>query len=522
VSRSRSSVILRNVASNWVGFALNAAVTLALTPYILRELGTARYGIWILTSSLIGYYGLLDLGFRAGVTQYLTRYLAVGDYVKASECISSAVAVLGSLGCGMFLLSLGAAYLAPRVFDLPPGMEREAFWCILVVGCSSAIQFGLQPFTSVFTATQRFDLASLIGVATRLMTAGAIVFSLRSGWGLIGVSASTCLVSAVDYVVRWRVARRLAPELEVAPRHSSWKRVREIGAFGAWNFLVSMNGFVYQHVPNLIIGSTMPIAAVGHYALATGLTRQLNSVLSPVPQVLYPAATELHVRGDHSGLERLYHDGSRLMLLVLTTVALPAFFWAGDFYRLWIGDRYLGGGMFTSVAVLFQILVISVFTSYSSSIANQILIGAGRVRTVATALICGSFLNLTISLLAIRHYGLAAVAAATTGASVVIDLVAMPLLLQGILGLSAAKFVRHACARPVAVGLLQALLIMLVRLSGRPEHWAQLIAQGMVAGVGMVAIVFAVGLAPEERRRFFLDPLRRVWSSRGGPAEAAS
>ena len=47
---------------------------------MLHALGTARYGIWILTSSIIGYYGLLDLGFRAGVTQYLTRYLAVGDY----------------------------------------------------------------------------------------------------------------------------------------------------------------------------------------------------------------------------------------------------------------------------------------------------------------------------------------------------------------------------------------------------------------------------------------------------------
>ncbi len=522
MSRSRSAVILRNVASNWVGFALNAAITLALTPFILRELGTARYGIWILTSSLIGYYGLLDLGFRAGVTQYLTRYLAVGDHLKASECLSSAVAVLGSLGCVMFALSLGAAFLAPRVFDLPPGMEREAFWCILIVGCSSAIQFGLQPFTSVFTATQRFDLASLIGVATRLMTAGAIVFSLRSGWGLIGVSASTCLVSAIDYVVRWRVARRLAPLLVVAARHSSWQRVREIGAFGAWNFLVSMNGFVYQHVPNLLIGTVMPIAAVGHYALATGLTRQLNSILSPVPQVLYPAATELHVRGDQSGLERLYHDGTRLMLLVLTTVALPAFFWADDFYRLWIGKRYLGGGMFISVALLFQILLISVFTSYSSSIANQILVGAGRVRTVATALICGSFINLTISLLAIRHFGLVAVAMATAGASIVIDLVMMPVLLQRLLGLSVLRLMRRGWVRPLAVGVLQTAVITGVRLGGRPDRWMELIVQGLVAGIGMLIVLFVVGLAAEERRRFVLQPLRRLWEARIPAVEAAS
>ena len=79
---SRSAVLLRNIASNWVGFAVNAAVTLVLTPYVLRELGVERYGIWILTSSLIGYYGFLDLGFRGGIAQYMTRYLAVEDYKK--------------------------------------------------------------------------------------------------------------------------------------------------------------------------------------------------------------------------------------------------------------------------------------------------------------------------------------------------------------------------------------------------------------------------------------------------------
>ena len=62
-----------------------AAITLLLTPFVLRELGTGRYGIWILTSSIIGYYGFLDLGFRAGVTQYLTRYLAADQKARPLE-----------------------------------------------------------------------------------------------------------------------------------------------------------------------------------------------------------------------------------------------------------------------------------------------------------------------------------------------------------------------------------------------------------------------------------------------------
>ncbi len=509
---SRSTTILRNVASNWVGFAVSAGITLALTPFVLRQLGTAQYGIWILTSSIIGYYGFLDVGFRAGVTQYLTRYLAVGDDRRASDCLSSAVAVLSLLGVGMFGLSLVAANLAPRIFDLPDNLERDAFWCILIVGSSSAIQFSLSSYTSVFTARQRFDLANAIGLGTRLLTAGGIVLALKMDAGLIGVSAATCAASAVDYVVRWRVARRLVPQLSVSWRRASVQRIREIGSFGAWNFLISLNAFVYQHVPNLLIGSMMPIAAVGHYALATGLTRQINSVLTPVPQVLYPAAAELHVRGDRQGLERLYHDGSRLMLLVLLAVVLPAFFWSKDFYRLWIGERYLSGVPFQSVALLFQILLLSVTTSYSSSIAGQVLVGAGHVRKLAIVLIAGSVLNLGSSFLLIGRFGLAGVAAATAMASVIVDLFAVPLLLQRTVGFSFAGFARRACLRPLAAGVVQMLAIVAIRTVASPDTWFDLAWQGVAAGVAIIAAIVIVGLTNEERQRYLGRPFARLVS----------
>lgn len=507
---SRAATILRNIASNWVGFAVNAAVTLVLTPFVLGELGVARYGVWILTSSIIGYYGLLDLGFRSGVTQYLTRYLAMGDYDKGGECISSAVAALSVLGALLGGLSLGTAYIAPRVFDFPAGIEYEAFWCILVVGFTGAVQLPFFPFTAVFPAMQRFDLANLIGVGTRLMTAVGIVAVLKMGYGLIGVSAAFCGVNLIDYLIRWRVARRLAPELKFARRKAKLDRLREIGSFGAWNVLISANSYVYQYVPNIIISGFMPVAGVGHYALATGLSRQINSVLSPVGQVVYPAATELHVRGDISRLERLYHDGSRFMMLAMISVVLVAAFWAEDFYRLWIGEKYLSGAPFHSVAFLFQVLLISTATTYSSSIAGQILMGAGRVRSVATALILGSMISLTFSLILIRPYGLAGVAASFVIASAVVDLIAIPLMLQRALGLSATKFLRSACVRPMATGALQALLFGCIRLTGHAGDWTHLILHGVLAGAGAAAIVLSVGITAAERRRFLLQPLRRL------------
>lgn len=507
---SRSSVILRNVASNWIGFAVNAAVTLLLTPFILHHLGTARYGVWILTSSLIGYYGLLDIGFRAGVTQYLTRYLAAGDYERASQCISSAVAGLAVLGGVIFGLSIGASYVAPHLFKVPPDVLAEASWCILIVGCSSAVQFFFEPFSAVFTATQRFDIANGIGIMTRLVSAAGIVTAIRTGGGLVGVSAATCIATMFDYLVRWRVARRLAPRLDVSLRHTSWSRVREISTFGAWNFLIAINAFVYRDGPNILIGSLVAIAAVGHYALSTSLVRYIVSILNPVSGALYPAAIEYQVRGDRPAMERLYHDGSRLMLLAMACVVVPSAFFATDFYRLWIGVKYVSGVPYPSVALIFRILLISVVTNYSSAIAFQILLGAGRVKTLALALICGSVLNLGTSLILIRSYGLVGVALAVVGASVAIDLIAVPLLVQRYVGLSAFGMIRRAWPRPLAVAALQAAGFFVVRQLGAPQNWNQLVRQGAEGGILALIIVVAIGMRRAERQRFLVRPLQRV------------
>jgi O-antigen/teichoic acid export membrane protein len=508
---SRSAVILRNVASNWTGFLVHAVITLALTPYVLHSLGVARYGIWILASSIIGYYGLLDAGIRAGVQQYLTRCIAIGDFRGAGEVLSSAVALLAMLAGVMVLLSVGGALFAPRIFDFGAEGAHEAGWCILLLGMNSALGFAFAPFSAVFVATQRLDIANLIGIGTRVLSALAIVLALRLGWGLIGLATVTLVVNSADYVIRWRVARYLTPELEVSLRTVRLAALRDIASFGAWNFLISLNSFIYSYVPNLLIGAFQPMAAVGHYALATNLSRQVNSVLSPIGQAMYPAATQLHSQGDGQRLQRLYHDGSRLMMLAMIPVVLGGMVWATDFYRLWIGEKYLTSPQFESVAVLFRLLLLSVVTNYVSSVAQQILTGAGHIRPVALALFGGSVISLSLSVVLIQVIGLAGVALATVAASVVIDLIAVPIMLQRLVGLSIADFLRRSCVRPLVCGMLQAGVIFLVRLDGPALDWMQLIMQGMFAGFGMLMIVVAVGLTTEERRRFLLMPASRLW-----------
>jgi hypothetical protein len=51
-----------SVLSSWVAFGVQTLVGLILTLLIVGGLGKTGYGVWTLVGSIIGYYGLLDLG----------------------------------------------------------------------------------------------------------------------------------------------------------------------------------------------------------------------------------------------------------------------------------------------------------------------------------------------------------------------------------------------------------------------------------------------------------------------------
>ena len=77
---SLARTLVRNIASNWAGYAVHVAVAFFLNAVCYSSLwGETRYGIWTLVIGITGYYGLLDLGVASGMTQYLTRYLAAND-----------------------------------------------------------------------------------------------------------------------------------------------------------------------------------------------------------------------------------------------------------------------------------------------------------------------------------------------------------------------------------------------------------------------------------------------------------
>jgi O-antigen/teichoic acid export membrane protein len=379
----------------------------------------------------------------------------------------------------------------------------------VTVGFGTAVQFALFPFYAVFTATQRFDLSNAIGITTRLVSAAAIMFALSRDGTLTGISIAVAACNVFDYVVRTIVAFRLVPQLSISLRHARLSKLRTLASFSVWSFLISISSVIFVHTDALVIGIFMPVTVVTYYALAANLIAQLSQVMLLVGHVVYPMAAQLDARGARDDLKELMLRGTRLLTLLAVGLSVIAFFWAEDFYRLWIGNEYTQQQAWgPSVPWLFRLLCIFVLFEAFSNIGGQVLLGSGRVRTAALALLSQSLCNILLSIALVSRFGVVGVAIGTLIPAFVFRAIVVPILACRVVALPYLRMLALCVPRPLLFAALMSGAALLLRHTFGSDSWIELIAHGILAVSIGAALVFTIGLASDERR-FVLGAVRR-------------
>lgn len=506
---STARAFTRNIASNWVGFAVQILVAFLLTPFVVRTLGNDYYGIWTLIVGLTGYYGLLDLGFSASLNQYITRYLAEGKLDKLNETASTGFAILCVCAGGLVAASIALAATAPLVFELPPETVPEVRIAVLVVGIGMAAQFLFFPFSAVFPATQRFDLANAIGVGTRFVFAVSTYTLLTNGYGLIGLSIATTSTNILDYVLRFFVARRLLPTLKVSPRRAKLSRGWELAQFGIWNLIIAGSTRLISYTDAIVIGLFLPPAAITPFALAANLNDYFLRVFVPIGQVFYPAFTALDAKGDDRGIRKLFLDGSRLLATLAMPSALIAFVLASDFFELWIGDAARNPD-YPAAGILFQTLIVAGLFNAMQRVSYQVLMATRRLKQMALLFQGQAIANIVLSVLLIHSIGLRGVALGTIIPSLVVEGVILPVTICRWYGVGAVEYLRQTYGRALLVTVALSPVLIAVVLVQFQLTWTSFFARAVLLGAFALIWILVLGLEREERERFVWQPAARL------------
>src|ERR1700686_736360 len=131
--------LFKNILGSWMGLGTSMLVGFFLTPLILHRLGNAGFGLWVLTTTLTGYYGMLDFGLRSAIVRYVARDASRGDWDGVSKTASTTFFLYSLTGSLILLVTLLVSWKFNAVFRVEPEWRHPGVVLLLIMGCGTGL-----------------------------------------------------------------------------------------------------------------------------------------------------------------------------------------------------------------------------------------------------------------------------------------------------------------------------------------------------------------------------------------------
>lgn len=437
--------LIQNIFSNYLGFGVSSLVTLLLTPFLIRHLGSSQYGVWILLSTLVAYFQLLEFGLMPSIIRFVSFHRARDEKCEVEAVIGSAFSPLIVLSLLTLPVTYVAAEISPAIFNLD-GTDSATFArAIWLLGFTAILSYFKRMFHAVIEGYQRFDLLNLCSASGSVIGALAMVYCVKQGGGIL--SLMMVLMAQTAYETLCEVAV-LAKVFQIKPNPFNFRKdlFKKIFGYSYYAYLIDIAGSISYRIDTIVIGLFLPMTAVAFYSIGTRIAGFLEKAVNPLINTFFPLASELHTAGNRESLQKVLLNGTRTSILIITPGLIIGYAYGGDLIRWWVGPEFIP----SSLPVL-RIFLAVVFLSVFEATASRVLLGTGEVRFNANVSLYSALANLILSLSLVKYYGIVGVALGTLIPSFVSNfLVSVPYTCR-LTGIPLTKFYVDAFAPGLAV-----------------------------------------------------------------------
>lgn len=373
---------LKNATINYLAFFINIVITFIITPFVISALGDHLYGYWTIIVAFTGYFGFLDFGVRAGVGQYVTRYLASEDYYHFNRVVQTSLVALIFIGLSGILLSGLMSFLFPSVFFETNIINPEFKISLFIVGLAICIKFPFVVFQAILQGIHRYDITGGIGIFCKLFNAISVYFVLSHNQGVLGLAFVTFATQLLEGIITLLAAMIFVPETKLRFK-INYSSFREVTGYGIYSFWTNAADQISFYIGPILVGRHLGAIAVTYYSVAANIMPYLVSLVQAASTPLMQIATSHDSRGEDSSNQRLFVVGTRYIFWMVCLVGANIYVSGEIFLGKWIGEKYINGIEYPSSGEVIRILVLGYMAFLSHSVGRQILFGKRLNRFLA-------------------------------------------------------------------------------------------------------------------------------------------
>lgn len=394
-----------------IGRILDLLATIVSIPLAIRYLGGERYGAWVTIASVLAFLSFSDFGLGASLTNALGKTEAQNARDLGQRYVSSAILALSLIGA--LVLCFGTL-LSPRIASfLFPSLQSQAVRAETVIAVAIALaifglNFPLLVTPRILAVYHEMALANVWNMARSVanLVALLVVIWFRGGLGWLVLG---CL--GLGWVIN------LTSTIWLFVFHKPWLRptlaaldpgfVKNLFSDGWKFFLINAGWVINSQTDNMVIAHYLGPAQVTPYAITFGLFTVATLLQTLAYPSLWPAYTEAFAKGDYDWIRRTIRSNFKFSFITSLAVVSVLTIFGSLIIRFWAGE--------VAVPPFSLIVWMAVWRLMLSTlmVGSCLLSATGHLKGMTVYGSVTALLNLLLSILLVKVYGIVGVIAGT-------------------------------------------------------------------------------------------------------------
>ena len=366
MSQKKIGVIL-----SYIQILATILVNLIYTPLMLRLVGVSEYGVYSLSSSVIGYLSLLYAGMTSTYLRYSSIYQKKGDQESVARLNGLFVVLFSALGCCALILGiLLSANLQPVLGNGLTAHEYElARILFIIMAINMALLMPKTVFSTLIISQERFIFIKSLDVLHALLIPVLTLPVLYFGYGSIGMSCVVLFLTGIGLVASmWYCLRKM--NCPFCFRNLPFSLLPGMFSFSIFILLQGIMDQFNWHLGKVLLSNFADSTAIAVYSIGVQIDSLFISFGVAFSGVVVPRIYQLVRENATQELTELWLKVGRYQFYVVYFIWLGFLFFGKPFIVLWAGESYQDAYIVTLLLMtplllhMCQLLAVEVLRAY--------------------------------------------------------------------------------------------------------------------------------------------------------------
>jgi O-antigen/teichoic acid export membrane protein len=290
---------------NVVDYLSTVVIFLITTKLFIGQLGTDGYGFYTFFTSLIGTFGLVDIGMGMAVSKYLSEYLHQNKINESNQVITQAI--LFYLVVGLLIVTVVNFFSTPLMllFGFGEKFYELGKLVLFIISIVFMLNLFISIGTNVLVALEKWQGIATMNIGIKMLNAFLLVKIL-----LLDISYSkkiefvfyTILVfSTLKLVLYSWLAYRQYPSFK-------WQKPdkiirQKIVSFLKWSSLQYGLSMLVGQADKIVISRFFGLETLGLYNFVVSAFTYMYGFVASVFRIYFPKFSKMHADQDYGKLK---------------------------------------------------------------------------------------------------------------------------------------------------------------------------------------------------------------------------